>query len=228
MKAWKKILPAIAVLGLVLTACGQKNSDQASSSSSSEQSSKVNSSSSDKISNKLGDEKLPQNNGIDENKSVDTKVDGDKDNFTISYISNGKTYATYTKHTYGSDSAAMQQVGYESSNNVTGLPKVDLGSNITGYSDRGAGQEYIQANFGNWSLLTHGSNFGKTEGLATKQGKDVVAFIQNYQLPIPNKYGSISVNIDNTATITWQNGNDVYSVKANTVDIALKMATSLK
>lgn len=228
MKAWKKILPAIAVLGLVLTACGQKSNDKASSSSSSEQSSKVSSSSTDQISNKLGDEKLPQNNGIDASKTVSTKLDGDKDNFTISYISDGKTYASYTKHTYGSDSAAMQQVSYQSANNVRGLPTVDLGSNITGYSDKGAGQEYIQANFGNWSILTHGSNFGKTEGLASKQGKEVVAFIQDHQLPIPNKYGSISVEIDNTATITWQSGNDVYSVKADNVSIALKMATSLK
>ena len=91
MKAWKKILPAVAVLGLVLTACGQKKSDNsdASSSTSTTQTSKMSSSASssnDKISNKLGNEKLPQSNGLDSSQSVNAKLDGNKTNFTISYL----------------------------------------------------------------------------------------------------------------------------------------------
>ncbi len=233
MKAWKKILPAVAVLGLVLTACGQKKSDNsdASSSTSTTQTSKMSSSSSssnDKIANKLGNEKLPQSNGLDSNQSVNAKLDGNKTNFTISYLNNGSTYATYTKHTYESDSAAMQQVGYQAAANVAGLPSVNLGYNVVGHSDKGAGQEYIQANFGNWSLLTHGSNFGKNNGAATTKGKTVVSYIQNHNLPVPESKGSITAEIDGSATITWQMGNDVYSIKANSLNTALEMVTSLK
>ncbi|AYF92077.1 hypothetical protein [Apilactobacillus bombintestini] len=239
MKSWKKVVPAVVVLGLALTACGQKNNDNSNSQSSSEQttastsssvqsSSKSSSTSSMKKTNKLGKEKLPQDNGMEASSSVNTKVDGNKDNYTINYSNNNAIYATFTKHTYSSSAAAMQQVGYQSAANVAGLPTTSLGYGVKGVADHGAGQVYIQANFGNWSLLTHGSNFGKQKGFATKQAKNVISFIQNHNLPIPNKAGSIRVEINNTTTITWQEGTVVYSVKANNANIALKMVTSLK
>lgn len=234
MKSWKKVVPAVVVLGLALTACGQKNNDnsassteQTTSSSSSVQSSSK-SSSSMKKTNKLGKEKLPQDNGVNTNGNVQTKIDGNKNNYTINYSMNNNIYATFTKHTYSNSAAAMQQVGYQSASNVAGLPTTSLGYGVKGVVDHGAGQVYVQSNFGNWSLLTHGSNFGKQKGFATKQAKSVIAFIQNHQLPIPKNAGSIRVEIDNTTTITWQEGTIVYSVKANNANIALKMVTSLK
>lgn len=252
MKAWKKIVPAVAILGLALTACGQNSSDDAGNSSSSQanssQTSKANSSessskstadsassssssseaSSSTIKTKLGNEKLPQNHGNQEQQNVQTKVEGDKNNYTINYMKGNSVYATYTKHSYSSSNAASQQVGYQNVADVKGLPTVNLGYNVKGYQDRGAGQEYIQANFGNWSLLTHGSNFGKYQGVADREAKSVVAFIQNNQLPIPQKAGSIKVENDGSATVTWQAGTIVYSVKANQFNTALQMATSIK
>lgn len=234
MKSWKKIVPAVVVLGLALTACGQKNDNNTQSSSqqtTTSSSSAVNSSSKSSkaaATQKLGDEKMPQDNGLSSNSNVNTSIDGNKDNFTVNYMNNNATYATYTKHTYSSSDAAMQQVGYQSAQNVAGLPATNLGYGVKGVADHGAGQVYIQANFGNWSLLTHGSNFGKQQGFAQQQAENVVSFIQNHQLPVPKNAGSIRVEIDNTTTITWQEGTAVYSIKANNANIALKMVTSLK
>jgi hypothetical protein len=256
MKAWKKIVPAVAILGLALTACGQNSSDNASNNSSSQatssqtskasssesssksttdsassasaSSSSAASSSSSAIKTKLGNEKLPQNHGVKEQQNVQTKVEGDKNNYTINYMNGKSVYATYTKHSYSSASAASQQVGYQNAEDVKGLPMVNLGYNIKGYQDRGAGQEYIQANFGNWSLVTHGSNFGKYQGVADREAKSIVSFIQNNQLPVPQKNGSIKVENDGSATVTWQAGMVVYSVKANQFNTALQMVTSIK
>lgn len=74
MKSWKKVVPAVVVLGLALTACGQKNNDNSNSQSSSEQttastsssvqsSSKSSSTSSMKKTNKLGKITTRQWNG---------------------------------------------------------------------------------------------------------------------------------------------------------------------
>ncbi|TPR14291.1 hypothetical protein [Apilactobacillus timberlakei] len=241
MKAWKKVVPAIAVLGLVLTACGQGNSEKSSTKSSSQETSSSvkssNSSSSDASSsksssdenssnsassshtdNKLGNEKLPRQN------SAQAKISGDKANYNVRYSTDG---ATFNKKTYGNSSAASQQVDYQSSDSTNGLPSVDLGYNIKGHEDRGAGQAYVSTNFGNWSLVSH-ANIQNGDDTAVKNAKSAVKFIQNNSLPIPQSKGNIQIESDTESSVTWQEGNSVYKVKAPNATAALKMATSIK
>ncbi|GAA6237490.1 hypothetical protein [Apilactobacillus micheneri] len=242
MKAWKKIVPAIAVLGLVLTACGQGNSDKSSNSSSQESSSSVkspNSSSSDSNSsssksssdesssssassshtdNKLGNEKLPRQN------SAASKISGDKANYNVRYSTDG---ATFNKKTYSNASSASQQVNYQSSDSTKGLPSVDLGYSVKGHEDRGAGQAYVSTNFGNWSLVSH-ANMENGSDKAVENAKSAVKFIQSNSLPIPQSKGNIQIESDTESSVTWQEGNSVYTVKAPNATAALKMATSIK
>lgn len=240
MKAWKKIVPAIAVLGLVLTACGQGNSNKSSNSNSQESSSSVkssNSSSSDSSSSKsssdesssnsassnhtdkkLGNEKLPRQN------SAASKISGDKANYNVRYSTDG---ATFNKKTYSNASAASQQVDYQSSDSTKGLPSVDLGYSIKGHEDRGAGQAYVSTNFGNWSLVSH-ANVENGSDKAVENAKAAVKFVQSNSLPVPQSKGNIQIESDTESSVTWQEGNSVYTVKAPNATAALKMATSIK
>ncbi|WP_105956839.1 hypothetical protein [Apilactobacillus quenuiae] len=241
MKAWKKIVPAIAILGLVLTACGQGNSDKSSKSSDSQESSSSmkssNSSSSDSSSSKsssansssnttssshndskLGNEKLPRQN------SAQSKISGDKANYNVRYSTDG---STLNKKTYSNTNAASQQVGYQSSDSTKGLPSVDLGYNVKGHEDRGAGQAYVSTNFGNWSLVSH-ANVENGGNKAVDNAKAAVKFVQSNSLPIPQSKGNIQIESDTESSVTWQEGNSVYTVKAPNATAALKMAASIK
>ncbi|UQS84760.1 hypothetical protein MOO46_05815 [Apilactobacillus apisilvae] len=254
MKAWKKIVPAVAVLGLVLTACGQGNSNKSSDSSSKEQSTKMSdssssssndsssNSSSDKSSSNesssnssssngsmssskansdnsgLGNEKLPRSS------SEKSQMNGNNSNYNVKYSSDG---ATFNKKTYNNSSEASQNVDYQSSDSTKGLPSVDLGYNVKGHEDRGAGQAYVSTNFGNWSLVSHGNTQNGGDS-ALSNAKAATQFIQSNALPIPQGKGSIKLENDSQSSVTWQEGNVVYTVKAPNVNSALKMATSIK
>ncbi|MCK8624621.1 hypothetical protein LNP07_03735 [Apilactobacillus sp. M161] len=243
MKLYKKLLPAAMLLGvsLTLTACGQNNdsgksassstssSVDSSSQSSSSQSTQSSSSSSSSatMSSKLGDAKVPANDGSDKNGSANTKTNGNKDNFNINYKNNGQVYATYAKHTYNSNDEAQQQIdNYQTSEDTKGLPTVDLGYNIQGTKDQGAGQVYIHWNMGNWSMSTHGNNVDENSTDAQKEALKAVKFLQSNTLPAPQDKGVITLDGSDNQ-IKWQEQNVVYTVKANTAESALKIATSI-
>ncbi|KRM69595.1 hypothetical protein [Apilactobacillus ozensis] len=246
MKLYKKLLPAAMLLGvsLTLTACGQNNdngkssnassstnvssSSQSSSVSESSQSSSASSSASATMNSKLGDAKVPANDGSKSNGSADTKTHGNKDNFNIDYKNGGQVYATYTKHTYNSNDEAHQQIdNYQTSEDTKGLPTIDLGYNIQGSKDQGAGQIYIHWNMGNWSMSTHGNNVDENSNDAQKEAVKAVKFLQSNTLPAPQNRGVITLDGSDNQ-VKWQEQNAVYTVKATTADAALRIATSIK
>lgn len=193
----------------------------------------------------LGQVPLPQTDGLENGSNrLNVYYQGDSNNFTINYsvgsrakkfndatLKQENPYAVYTKKTYESETTARQQIGYRSATEFKGLPTVDLGDELTGTIDAGAGQQYLSWYEGNWFLTVHATtvNQGDPQSLA----KEVVSFLAKNSLPAPENYGRVSfqtaiVERQREQLIIWQKGNAVYQLQTHTPQTALKMAVSIK
>ena len=69
----------------------------------------------------------------------------------------GKTPIAILKGTvYATVEAANEQIGYQAIQD--NIPEVDLGYDITGYEDAGAGSSFIAWHEGRWSMIVRGLN----------------------------------------------------------------------
>lgn len=188
---------------------------------------------------------LPNNPGYsNENQKVNVWYEGNAANFTIYYSSdsNGQefnatnlknvtSYATFTKKTYATASQAQSAVNYRTIDTNNGLPTVNLGYGLTGTIDSGAGQKYLQWNEGRWSFTVHATAVNNEDPTAT--AKTVVSLLEEYYLPAPNTQGSGSFNVavsndQLNQTLTWQNNNVVYTIRANSIDTLIRMVATVK
>lgn len=169
---------------------------------------------------------------------------GTKDNYTVNYsvgnvarnvndaaVSKEVPYAQFKKITYNTTADASAQVNYLSQDNLNGLETVDLGNNITGYVDAGAGQRYLSWHEGNWSLTVHATAVTNQDPklLATQ----IVDMLEEYSLPAPLQHGTITADMGTSygsknQIITWQMNNVVYQLSAHDITTAIKMAASSK
>lgn len=103
---------------------------------------------------------------------------------------------TLKKQSYGSPSAALQNLNYWGPSRSNGLPVVQLGNGIQGKINAGAGQRYLHWNVGPWSFLVHKSSIGVQgqnidgSALAIKEGKRVVSAFSQTQLESKVSRGS--------------------------------------
>ena len=96
---------------------------------------------------------------------VNAYYEGDSDNFTV-YYSKGKEgknfndpdlkdttpYVTIEKKTYASSQEAKSAINYSNGQAQMGLPKIQLGSGLTGTLDNDDGQKFIHWNSDKWSM----------------------------------------------------------------------------
>lgn len=136
--------------------------------------------------------------------------------------------AKYSVVKYNSLEKANEVIGFEDFSKAGGQ-KMNLGHNILGYQDAGAGALWTSWNEGRWALATHTRTTKPELGLAL--AKQAVDFLEKNTLPIPKPNGSIRLDaIKSTENnVKWQNNNIVYSIEKvkNPLD-ALKIATSMK
>lgn len=120
------------------------------------------------------------------------------------------------------------EISYEDFSKVGGQ-KVNLGHQIIGYQDAGAGALWTSWNEGRWALATHTRATKPEQGL--ELAKKAVEFLETNTLPVPKPNGSIHLDaIKSTENnVKWQNNNIVFSVEKvqDPID-ALKIATSVK
>ncbi|WP_163652095.1 hypothetical protein [Listeria sp. PSOL-1] len=141
---------------------------------------------------------------------------------------NAKEIGRIEKKTYSSEKAAEEAIGYTDFSK-TGAKPVDLGHDIKGYPDAGAGNKYMNWNEGRWALSVHASNINNGDYMPLT--KQTVAFLEKESLPIPNKYGSVKLDSEKNTSLTgnqvmWQEGRTVYIVYAMDPMKALQMATN--
>lgn len=113
----------------------------------------------------------------------------------------------------------------------TGLPTKKLDANTTGTIQGAAGQRYLQWNKDNWSFVIQANSMMKKD--PTDRGKQVLALVNQYGVPSTSSHGNLHVTLGDhvgslNTVIAWQNGKNVYELKAHDTETALKMLASLK
>lgn len=187
---------------------------------------------------KLGDsEKFPTAHLI--NGVENARYTGDSKNYTVYYyggnrgvklndsrLNKAPAFVSLTKKSYSSQGAATASIEYTSSESNVGLPGVNLGSNITGTMDSGAGQKYLHWNEGRWSMTVRASSVRGQD--PTKEARQIVAMTQSYYLPAPETRGSATFEINNGGTLSWVRGDSVYTMRSTNYEVLIAMASSLK
>ncbi len=188
----------------------------------------------------LGHVLLPQRDGLGEGSAnLNARYTGNSANYTVYYsvgnspkplndpsVQNEVPYATLYKKTYDSASAAQGGINYHPASEDQGLPSVDLGHNITGHINAGAGQRYLHWNEGRWSLAVHAAAVNGEDPAPT--AKTIVNLLETHSLPVPNTIAAGEFEVSGTNKLTWQDGNTVYSIQGKSAETIIKMAESMK
>lgn len=197
-----------------------------------------------KLREKLGDVLLPAADGLTSgNNRLNVSYSGDNDEYTISYSVGKKAkplnedsatqaapYAEFTKKKYDTTEEAARQIDHRTVTDFGGLPTVDLGHNIQGYIETGAGQRYLYWNEGNWSLVVH-ATVGQEQD-PKQLAKQTVSLLEEYALPLPRLYGQVSFEAGSQSeqcnqVISWQDEKTVFKLSARDFTTAVKMAASV-
>ncbi len=120
---------------------------------------------------------------------------------------------------------ANEQISYQNFSQ-NGGQKVDLGNNINGYQDAGAGSLWTGWNEGRWALATHTRTENPEAGL--KLAKQAVQFLETHMLPIPKQNGFARLDVYKSGNIiVWQDEKLVYTLDSIKEPLkALEIATS--
>lgn len=135
--------------------------------------------------------------------------------------------ATVHAQKYDSQEQADEEISFEEFDE-NGGQEIDLGHDITGYQDAGAGSVYAGWNEGRWALAAHAQTDEGEEG--TDLAKDAVAFLEENELPIPKSHGYAHLDVDQEDNrILWEKDKTVYTIDQvkDPMD-ALEIAVSFK
>ncbi|RVU70472.1 MULTISPECIES: hypothetical protein [Lactobacillus] len=147
--------------------------------------------------------------------------------FNADSVQNEKPFAVLKEVKNGQDSDDLINYSPEQK----GLPTVKLDSNTTATTQGAAGQKYVQWNQGNWSFVIQASSVLKQDPV--KRAKEVLSLVNQYNVPQTSSKGNLHVVVGDSegslnTTIAWQNGKNIYQLKAHDTETALKMLSSLK
>lgn len=147
--------------------------------------------------------------------------------FNAASLQNEKPYAVLTEYKNVSDADSI--INYMPAQ--TGLPTVKLDANTTATSEGAAGQKYLQWNKGKWSYVVQASSVLKQDG--TKKAKELLNLVNEFGMPATTTNSSVHVIVGDSVgslntVISWQNGNNVYQLKAHDTETAFKMLSSLQ
>lgn len=149
--------------------------------------------------------------------------------FNADSVKNEKPFAILTEIKNASSSEVEDTINYTPEQ--SGLPTTKLDSNTTATIQGAAGQRYLQWNANNYSFVIQASSQLKKD--PTDRGKSVLQLSKQYSLPKTSDKGSVRVIVGDSVgslntTIAWQDGNNVYQLKAHDTETAFKMLNSLK
>lgn len=153
---------------------------------------------------------------------------GTRQNYQVNYKATDDQSATYQKTTYGTTSAAKQQVDYVGQSDGA---TVKLNSDTKAVVQGTMGHTYVHWNQGDWSVTAVTSNADAT-GTPKQFAKQVNQQLSKASLPKKADTGAITVysqNEDNeTNSVTWQDGKQVYKVSGTAADATVKVAQNAK
>ncbi|MFC6163691.1 hypothetical protein ACFP3T_03275 [Lactiplantibacillus dongliensis] len=156
-----------------------------------------------------------------------TTASGTKSNYRVSYVKSGtraKT-ATYQKTAYNTKHTATDKVDYI--NNVKG-DTVTLSNGTTAKLQGTMGRVYVHWNTNNWSV-TAIANTADVQKNPAKFAQQVNNQLEKHNLTTTNvTHGSVTVydqaQSGQANTVKWQKADQVYQVKGQQANTALKIA----
>ncbi|MFJ3387728.1 hypothetical protein [Lysinibacillus sp. NPDC086135] len=109
---------------------------------------------------------------------------------------------------------------------LNGGQEVDLGYNIKGYQDAGAGSLWTGWNEGRWAIETHTRTDNPEAGV--KLAKQATQFLETHMLPIPKQNGFARLDVYKSGSlIVWQDEKLVYTLDSIKEPLkALEMTTA--
>ena len=129
--------------------------------------------------------------------------------------SSAKPIAVVEAKQYETAQEAESKIGYISPEDINTGNEIDLGHSITGFEEGGAGHKWLNWHEGRWYLQIQASNIEGNNDYVPL-AKRMVDYLESNTLPVPDKYGSVKVNVDDQKAednrISWQEGTIVYSV----------------
>mgnify|MGYP003558106433 FL=1 len=146
--------------------------------------------------------------------------------------SSAKPIAVVEAKQYETAQEAESKIGYISPEDINTGNEIDLGHSITGFEEGGAGHKWLNWHEGRWYLQIQANNIEGNNDYVPL-AKRMVDYLESNTLPVPDKYGSVKVNVDDQKAednrISWQEGTIVYSVSevANPIKL-LEIATHLE
>lgn len=177
------------------------------------------------------DVKLPEGVPVSADKKVSATVESDANYYEIAYFETEESLTLNSKslvdegavlriigRAYDTSEEANQQVGYEAIQD--GMPEIDLGHDITGYQDAGAGSVFTTWHEGRWSFTMRAANDELGRGEGEELAIEIVNKLENQKLPIPRRNGAGMLNSGKNNEVeanrlAWQDGDVLYEVYMN-------------
>ncbi|EOH96308.1 hypothetical protein [Enterococcus pallens] len=142
-------------------------------------------------------------------------------------LQNQTPIAQFQRTTYASSAEARNAVAPTFDE---GGQAVDLGYNITGYQQSGAGSSYLSWQEGNWNLTVQAININGEDPLPLAQ--KVVEYLETAFLPVPKDAGQITLSVTGggyeSNVVAWQVDTTVYKTMHTDALSSLQMAVSMK
>nr|WP_319489568.1 hypothetical protein [uncultured Caproiciproducens sp.] len=157
-------------------------------------------------------------------------------NINSKAASSGTLIATVEGTKYKDAASAKESIsGYEQADTSNYGELLNLGHNIKAVEDAGLGHQQLIWNEGRWCLRMDSPTdpaFKNKEYPNREQlAKNIVAYLEDQMLPVPQIIGVISINIWNQSygtTIKWQHKQTVYQISGKDPMTALKVAVAMK
>ncbi|MDR1567992.1 MAG: hypothetical protein LBS33_04890 [Streptococcaceae bacterium] len=137
-----------------------------------------------------------------------------------SSLASATPFATFKKDEVASSDEAIQAVGYQES----GGQALALHHGITGYQQGAAGSTYLGWKEGRWSLVVQVTN--GTDQNAETVANNIIDLLDTVYLPAPSDVGQITIHVGSSNTLSYNEGNIVYTLTHQDYLSLLKMAAS--
>ncbi|WP_203623397.1 hypothetical protein [Lacticaseibacillus sp. 866-1] len=189
---------------------------------------------------KLPGAKFPSNYTAAAGKNLNVQAIGNSANYGL-YLSEGSSLpfndpsldgliapVAIKKVTYATPAAAEAQINYRPVEQ--GLPTVSVGDNLTATEEGAAGSTYLTWAEGHWSVSLQSATINGEQPLPL--ANQVTSLLSKEMLPVPAGHGAISLTTTSTNTrqnsVTWREGNALYTVSSTDPIKALQTAIDLK
>lgn len=188
---------------------------------------------------KLPGAKFPRRYTPAAGKTLNVQATGNSQNYGL-YLSEGRPLpfndasldgliapVAVKKTTYATPAAAEAQINYRAVQ--PGLPTVDVGDHLTATEEGAAGSTYLTWAEGRWSLSLQSATINGEKPLPL--ANQVTSLLSKEMLPVPAGHGAVALSTTATNSrnnsVTWREGNAVYTVSSTDPIKALQTAIDL-